>query len=69
VTTKEEEEEPRNINVPETKGHHVVEGPQVENPYISAPLKKRQVNIGTEDKPKFVKIGDYWDDATIENFD
>jgi len=24
------------------------------------------VNIGTEVEPKFVKIGDYWDDATVD---
>jgi len=30
------------------------------------PSKTKQVNIGTEAKPKFVKIGDYWDDATVD---
>lgn len=30
------------------------------------PLKTKYVNIGTEAEPKFMKIGDYWDDATID---
>jgi len=30
------------------------------------PLKVKQVNIGTEAKPKFTKIGDYWDDTTMD---
>ena len=25
----------------------------------------KQLNIGKEAKPKFTKIGDYWDDATV----
>lgn len=29
-------------------------------------LKTRQVNIGTRAEPKFAKIGDYWDDATVD---
>ncbi len=28
-------------------------------------MKTKQVNIGTEGEPKFTKIGDYWDDATV----
>jgi hypothetical protein len=26
-----------------------------------------KVNIGTEDKPKFENIGDYWNEETVEN--
>eukprot|EP00253_Pinus_taeda_P035509 PITA_35509 len=66
VTTEEEDEDPRNINILEIEGHHEVEGPQIGNPDITTPLKTRQVNIGTEAEPKFAKIGDYWDDATID---
>ena len=29
-------------------------------------MKTRQVNIGTKAEPKFAKIGDYWDDAIVE---
>jgi hypothetical protein len=30
------------------------------------PLRTCKVNIGTEDKPKFSNIGDYWSDETVE---
>ena len=30
------------------------------------PVKTKQVNIGTEAKPKFMKIEDYWDDGTMD---
>ena len=39
------------------EGHCRVEGPQVENPDITEPLKTGQVNIGTEIEPKFGNIG------------
>lgn len=41
-------------------------GPEIEDPDITAPLKKKQVNIGTEEEPKYDTLGDYWDDATVE---
>lgn len=66
VTTKEEDEDPRKINILETKRHHKVEGLQIEDPDITTLLKTRQVNSGIEVVPKFSKIGDYWDDATID---
>jgi len=66
VTAGGEDEDPRNINILEAEGHHEVEGPQIENSDITAPLKTKQVNIGTEAEPKFAKIGDYWDDATVD---
>jgi hypothetical protein len=31
------------------------------------PLRIHKVNIGTEENPKFVNIGDYWNEETIEN--
>jgi len=51
VTVEEEEEDPRNINILGTKSHREVEGPQIENLDITAPLKRRQVNIGTQAEP------------------
>lgn len=65
VTIEEEEEDPRNINILEVEGHHEVEDPQLQNPDISAPLKMKQVNIGTKEEPKFTKIGDYLDNITV----
>lgn len=66
VTTEEEDEDLRNINILEEEGHHKVEGPQIENPNTTTPLKTRQMNISIEAKPKFSNIGDYWDDAIVE---
>lgn len=66
VTAEEEDEDPRNINIPEAEGHREVEGPQIDNPNITAPLKTKQVSIGIEAEPKFAKIGDYWDDGTMD---
>jgi len=66
VTIEEGEEDLQNINILETKGHCKVKGLQIENPYITASLKMKQANIGTEAKPKFMKIGDYWDNVTMD---
>lgn len=66
VTTKEEEEDTRNINILGAEGHCEVKGPKIENPNIFAPLKTKQVNIGIEEELKFMKIGDYWDDAIVD---
>jgi len=60
VIVEEEDEDPKKINILET------EGPQLENPDIIEPLKTRQLNFGMEAEPKFAKIGDYWNDATID---
>jgi len=38
----------------------------VENLDILELLKTRQVNIGFEEEPKFAKIGDYWDEDTVD---
>ena len=37
ITTEVEDEYPRKINIPETEGHCEVQGPQIENPDITAP--------------------------------
>lgn len=66
MTAEEDDEDMRNINIPEEEGHYKVEGLQIENPEITAPLKTRQVNIGIEAEPKFAKIGDYWDDTMVD---
>ena len=65
VTVEEEDEYMRNINIPKAKGHREVKGPQIYNPDITASLKTKKVNIGTEVEPKFAKIGDYRNDATM----
>ncbi len=57
VTVEEDNKDPRNVNIPETEGHHEVKSSQIDNPDITAPLKTSQVNIGTQEEPKFCK---YW---------
>ena len=66
MTAEAKDEDPRNINIPEVEGHCEVEGTKIENPNITMPLKTRQVNIGIEAEPKFAKIEDYWDNATVD---
>ena len=60
MTVEGEDEDLINNNILETEGHREVEGPHIENLDITASLKTKQVNIGTEAKPKFARIGDYW---------
>lgn len=48
VTTKEGEEDPRNISIPKSEGHCKVIGPKVEVLDISKPLKTKKVNIGLD---------------------
>ena len=69
VTIEEEDEDPQKINIPETEGHHEVQGPQIEKPNITALVRTKQVNIGTKAEPKFTNIGDYWDDAMVDKVD
>jgi len=59
VTLVEEDEDPRNINIPETKGQREVEGLQVENLDITALLETRQLNIGIEVELKLANFDDY----------
>lgn len=68
MTTREEDEDPRNINILEVEGHREVEGPQIDNPDITTSLKTKKVNIDIEAEPKFAQIGDYWDNAIVEKF-
>jgi len=43
-----------------------VHDPEIEDPDITTPLKNRQVNIGTEEDPRYATLGDYQDDTTRE---
>jgi hypothetical protein len=54
-----EDDDPRKVNIIETEGQRDVEGPGVELPFIGQPIKIKKVNIGTEQTPKFVNVGDY----------
>jgi len=66
VTIEEEDDDLRNINIPKAEGHREVEGPQIDNLDITVLLKTKQINIGTDVELKFSKIGDYWDDTTMD---
>ncbi len=61
----DEEDDPRNINIPESEGHCEVHGPEIELPKVTQPLKTRKVNIGSEEMPKYATIGDYWDEEMV----
>lgn len=63
--TTEEEEDPRKIDIAKSEGHREVNGPKIEMPNLTKPLKTKNVNIGSEDGPKFATIVDYWDEDTI----
>ena len=55
-----------NINIPKTKGSRDVAAPNVPTDPMSQPLKIRKVNIGTKENTKFLSVGDYWDEETME---
>ena len=43
----DEDDDPHNINIPESEGYCEVHGPAVEAPEVTQPLKTRKVNIGS----------------------
>ena len=63
--TIDEDDDSRNINIPESEGSHAVARPTLECPKITEKLKIKKVNIGTEETSKIASIGNYWDDKTI----
>ena len=63
----EEDEDPRNINIPMSEGTRDVQGLELKVPDVAKPAKIKKINIGTEEEPKFASIGDYWDDETVES--
>lgn len=65
VHVDDDEDDTRNINIPETKGSPKVCGPMIEDPDIIVPLKTKQVNIGREEELKYAMLGEYWDDAMV----
>lgn len=65
MTDEEGKEDLCNINIPKSEGHHEVARPTVEIPDVTQPVKMKHVNIGSEAEPKFMCIGDYWDEDTV----
>lgn len=66
VQTEDDEDDARNINIPESEGNPEVHSLEVEDLDITMPLKTKQVNIRTEEELKYATLGDYYDDATVE---
>ena len=61
----EDDDELQNINVPVTKGSRDVATPYILTDPMSQPLNIRKVNIQVEENPKFLSVGDYWDEETM----
>lgn len=59
------DEDLQNIIIPESYGLHKVVGLDAKIPDISWLIKKKLVNIGSEAEPKFVHIGNYWDEDAV----
>ena len=62
---EDEDEDPRNINISESEGTRDVDGPKLQSPEITEPIKIKKINIGTDTEPNFASIGDYWNDETV----
>ena len=63
--TVEEEEDPHNLNIPNSEESCDVQGLELELLEIIEKVKIKKINIGTEANPKFASIGDIWDDETV----
>ena len=59
------DDDPLDMNIPESKGIHAVEGFGIFRHQFLCLLKIKKVNIGSPDNPKFANIGDYWDEETV----
>ena len=55
-------DDPLDVNIPDSKGTHTVEGLGISRDKFFNPLKIKKVNIGSPENPKFSNIGYYWDD-------
>jgi hypothetical protein len=51
VGEDQEDEDPRNLQIPETEGERAVEGPKLESVVYAKPLRMCKVNIGTKISP------------------
>ena len=65
LSIEDNEDDPRNVHIPEYEVERAVSGPSLGMVDVTKPLKLKEVNIGIEEQPKLDKIGDYWDDDTI----
>jgi hypothetical protein len=54
-----EDDDPRNVNITETKCQRDIAGPGVELPFIGQLIKIKKVNIGAEKTLNPTNFGDY----------
>ena len=66
VISETDDDDPRDINIPEYECTRTMEGSGVSSDQFLNPLKIKKVNIGSLENPKFANIEDYYDDETIE---
>ena len=68
VTRESDDDDPCDINIPESEGARTVEGSGVSSNKFMNPLKIiKKVNISSPENPTFANIGDYWDNETVGN--
>ena len=60
-----DDDDPLDVNIPESEGTHIGEGFGISSDQFMNPLKFKKVNIGSLENPKFASIEDYWDGETI----
>jgi hypothetical protein len=62
----DEDDDPRKVNIAKTKGQRHVKGQGIQLPFIGQPIKIKKFNIGIEETPNLVNVGDYWDATTTD---
>lgn len=65
VEMGEDDDKPRNIQISVVKGGHPMGGPKLQSIKYIQHIETNKVNIGIDENPKMVVIGDYWDDETM----
>ena len=63
--TRDPDDDPTNINIPESEGTRDVEGSGISSDQFLKSLKIKKVNIRSPKNPKLANIGDYWDEETV----
>lgn len=60
-----DDEELRHLEIIEAEGEIGVQGLELQSPDVTQPVKVMKVNIGSEEKPRFANVRDYWDEETV----
>ena len=67
LTWELDDDDPLEINIPESKGIYTLEGVFISTDQFLKPLKIKKVNIGLVENLKFSNIGDYSDEEAMGN--